>query len=195
MKTWNDFSLSPKDKGLPLLHPLRCETIYTSSTCSLSICSVSFDHLKTGSLAKNRRCPAKLWQMVQLYLLCFYWCQGKSKKDILSIWSSLCAAMTSDWMYHRWYNVSDNCSGSTDRVMAFQEWAETCPSATLRTPQTSCSTEIHYTVLARIGTTSQQCEVSPNSSLPTCSYHWIVILILSCKEQILNKESTKHKCS
>lgn len=53
--------------------------------------------------------------------------------------------------------------------------------------------EIHWKVLGRIGTTSQQCEISPSSSaLPTCSYHQMAILILSIKEQILNEESTKH---
>lgn len=160
-----------------------------------SICSVSFDHLKTGSLAKNRRCPAKLWQMVQPYLLYFCWCQGKSKK-ISCPFGPLCVLQWPATVYHRWYNAPDNCSGSTNRAMGFEKWAETtCPSATFWTPQASCSTEIHYTVLARIGTTSQQCEISPKSSLPTCSYHWTVILILFCKEQILNKESTKHKWS
>lgn len=117
MKIWSDFSLSPKDKDLTLSHPLRWDYLHQQQQLPSSTSGVLFDHLMIGSLAKNRRCPAKLWQIAQLshqpYLLWFYWGCGKKQKDTLFIWSFLCAAMASDWRYHRWYNVPDNCSQSS----------------------------------------------------------------------------------
>lgn len=118
MKIWSDFSLSWKDKDLTLSHPLRWDYLHQQHQLPSSISSVLLDRLMIGSLAKNRRRPTKLWQIVQLslqpYLFWFYWGYRKKQKDILFIWSFLCAAMASDWMYQRWwYHVPDNCSQSS----------------------------------------------------------------------------------
>lgn len=139
-----------------------------------SISSVSLDRLMTGSFAKNRRCSAKLWQKVQLalhpYLLCFYWYCGKRKKKISCALGPSCVLQ---WPATG-CTVGDIMSPVSARRAARREHRQRDgtagasrhnePIGPLWTPQASRSMEIHWTVVGRIGTTSQQREMSPRSS-------------------------------
>ena len=139
-----------------------------------SVSSVSLDHLLTGSLAVSRRCPAKLWQTVQLalqpYLLCFCWHYGKSRKISCPFGPSCvlqrpATGCTIDGTVSLITAYRAGCREHRHRAMGVQERASTtCPTAPLWTAQASCSMEIHWVVLARTGTNSQQHEISPPSS-------------------------------
>lgn len=127
LKNWIDFSLSPKDEGLPLSHPLRCETICTSSTSSLPVFPVL--HLTVWwlvPLLRTEDVPLSCdkWYNLPSSLIhsVFIDAMEKAKKDILFIWSFLCAARVRDWIYHRWYDAPNNCSQSSVQGAQTERW-------------------------------------------------------------------------